>query len=91
MQTQKGSTGVKRFAHRHLARILTPTCLAAGLGYYMEEEGEMEGTEDKCWGREVQRDKLLGARHEGSWSHRARNEKNREWSVCSTTVKRALP
>ena len=35
MQTQKGSTVVKRFSHRHLARILTPTCLAAGLGCYM--------------------------------------------------------
>lgn len=35
MQTQKGSTVVKRFAHCHLARILTPTCLAAGLGCYM--------------------------------------------------------
>lgn len=51
----------------------------------------MEGTEDRCWGRDAQRDKLLGARHGGSWGHRARNEKNREWSVCSRWVKRALP
>lgn len=58
---------------------------------YGKEEGEMEGREDRCLGRDVQKDKLLGAGHGGSWGHRARNEKNREWSVCSPRVKRALP
>ena len=43
MQTQKGSTGVKRFAHRHLARILTPTCLAAGLGYIWKKKVRWRG------------------------------------------------
>ena len=31
-----------------------------------KEEGEMEGTEDRCWQQDVQRDQLLAARH-GGW------------------------
>lgn len=31
-----------------------------------QEEGEMEGTEDRCWQQDVQRDQLLAARH-GGW------------------------
>ena len=61
-----------------------PGCRAWML--YGKEEGEMEGREDRCWGQDVQKDKLLGAGHGGSWGHRARNEKNREWSVCSPRV-----